>query len=153
VTPRRWGLVALAVAVTLWATVGVVARSADPATGGPRAGGLGPCPDTPNCVHPEADDPDQRVPTLTCPDTDLADVVTTVEHRLPRAQRVVLDGDYAHLTDTTRWLRFVDDVELALDGDTLHLRSASRLGRDDRGVNARRVREIRTALSDAGQCR
>ncbi len=46
----------------------------------------------------------------------------------------------------SRWLRFVDDLELAVEtqAGVIHVRSASRLGRRDFGVNRKRVEEIRS---------
>jgi uncharacterized protein (DUF1499 family) len=57
------------------------------------------------------------------------------------------DG-YVRAEATTRWLRFVDDVELWLDPATglVHVRSASRLGRKDFGVNRARVEALRAAF-------
>lgn len=60
------------------------------------------------------------------------------------------DG-YVRAEATTRWLRFVDDVELWLDPatDLVHVRSASRLGRKDFGVNRARVDHLRGAFQSA----
>jgi len=57
------------------------------------------------------------------------------------------DG-YVRAEATTRWLRFVDDVELWLDpvANVVHVRSASRLGRKDFGVNRARVEALRAAF-------
>ena len=43
-------------------------------------------------------------------------------------------------------LRYVDDVELFFDGQVLQVRSCSRLGRRDFGVNRRRVEELRKLI-------
>ena len=43
-------------------------------------------------------------------------------------------------------MRYRDDVEFEVDGDTVHVRSASRLGYGDFGVNRKRVEALRTAL-------
>ncbi len=54
---------------------------------------------------------------------------------------------YAHCQ--TRWLKFTDDLELALDESArvIHVRSASRLGQKDFGVNRARVEALRAAIS------
>jgi uncharacterized protein (DUF1499 family) len=44
-------------------------------------------------------------------------------------------------------LGFVDDVEYYNDGRVIHVRSASRLGYSDLGVNRKRVKAVREALS------
>jgi len=50
----------------------------------------------------------------------------------------------------TPTLRFVDDVEflLAADQQKIHVRSASRLGRKDFGVNRKRIEAIRSELAE-----
>jgi len=54
-------------------------------------------------------------------------------------------------SDTTRWFGFVDDIVVrvrpAPNGSRIDVRSASRVGRSDLGVNARRVRAFLAALS------
>jgi len=67
--------------------------------------------------------------------------------------RVVEDrSDYLRVEFMTPWLRFVDDAEFWLDpaNNVIHVRSASRLGRKDFGVNRRRIEAIRAQLSTAG---
>lgn len=56
------------------------------------------------------------------------------------------DG-YIHAQCQTQWLRFTDDLELWLDTNeqVIHVRSASRLGREDFGVNRERVEALRRA--------
>lgn len=54
--------------------------------------------------------------------------------------------DVAHPRQVTTAMGFVDDVEFYLDEDTkvIHVRSASRLGQSDLGVNRKRIETIRT---------
>ena len=42
--------------------------------------------------------------------------------------------------------KFVDDVEIRQDGDVCQIRSGSRVGYSDRGVNRKRVEIIRKAM-------
>ena len=58
------------------------------------------------------------------------------------------DGSYLHATFTSPVFRYVDDVELRLDEDhgLIHIRSASRVGRSDFGVNRKRIERIIQAL-------
>jgi uncharacterized protein (DUF1499 family) len=53
---------------------------------------------------------------------------------------------YIHAEFTSFLFRFVDDVEFLLDdgSKTIHVRSASRVGYSDLGVNRRRVEAIRS---------
>jgi uncharacterized protein (DUF1499 family) len=72
-----------------------------------------------------------------------------------RRVRVVTATDsYVHAEERSRLLRFVDDLELLLaeDGELL-VRSASRVGNSDLGVNRRRVERLRRLLRDAGLLR
>lgn len=56
--------------------------------------------------------------------------------------------EYAAVEFETRWLRFVDDAEFLLDpaAHVIHVRSKSRLGRKDFGVNRARVEALRRKL-------
>ncbi len=64
------------------------------------------------------------------------------------------DG-YLRAEASTRWLRFVDDVELLRDDASglIHIRSASRLGRRDFWVNRQRVDSWHTAFDAAAPSR
>lgn len=58
---------------------------------------------------------------------------------------VVEEGTYWHLEFRSRIFRFVDDVEFLFEPQTklIHVRSASRVGHSDLGVNRTRVEKIR----------
>ena len=55
--------------------------------------------------------------------------------------------DYLYAQAQTRWLKFVDDLEFWVNpaSGVIELRSASRIGRKDFGVNRQRVEAIRAA--------
>jgi uncharacterized protein (DUF1499 family) len=57
--------------------------------------------------------------------------------------------DYLRVEFETRWLRFVDDAEFWFDpaSNVIQVRSASRLGRKDFGVNRARIEALRAALA------
>lgn len=65
------------------------------------------------------------------------------------------EPNYIHAEFATLWLRFVDDVEFYLDEGrgVIEVRSASRLGKGDFGVNRARVEAIRRAFSAAQSLR
>lgn len=65
----------------------------------------------------------------------------------PEVHLVRREHDYLYAQATTRWLRFVDDLEFWLDpqAGAIQVRSASRLGREDFGVNRQRLESIRAA--------
>ena len=66
---------------------------------------------------------------------------------MPNAAIISQEDNYLHATFTSKLFRFVDDVELLLDGDKVHVRSVSRVGYSDLGANRKRVEAIRAALS------
>jgi uncharacterized protein (DUF1499 family) len=72
-----------------------------------------------------------------------------IAEAMPGARVVKSEPGYLYLQFTTRWLRFVDDTELWFDpaAGVVQLRSASRLGKEDFGVNRARVEALRAALA------
>ena len=120
---------------------------------GMNDGRLAPCPNTPNCVHTGLQHPEGTRPMLLRPEWRSSEVVTGVSSVLSRMPRVTISRGtdvYLHAEFRSRMLRFVDDLEVLVADGELIVRSASRLGRSDLGVNARRVERLRSALVDAG---
>lgn len=112
---------------------------------------LAPCPDSPNCVSSYAQDDVHAIEPLPIPaDQDATGALRRIVESLPRTTIVTVDGDYLHATFASRIFRFVDDVEFLVDREAgvVHVRSASRLGYGDMGVNRRRIEEIRSLLTD-----
>lgn len=64
---------------------------------------------------------------------------------------VVNRPDYLHAEYTTETLGFIDDVEFYLSApeQVIHVRSASRLGLSDFGINRARVKDLREAFDEA----
>ncbi|EXI73185.1 MAG TPA: DUF1499 domain-containing protein [Candidatus Accumulibacter phosphatis] len=64
---------------------------------------------------------------------------------------IVVDSrpDYLYVQCETRLMKFVDDVEFWFDASSgvIQVRSASRVGRYDFGVNRRRIEELRNQLA------
>ena len=54
--------------------------------------------------------------------------------------------EYLYAEFATPLMGFVDDVEFYCDGKVIQVRSASRLGYSDLGVNRKRIEEIRAAF-------
>lgn len=119
---------------------------------GLRDGRLAPCRPTPNCVSSQADPSDAvhyvaPIPFRGAPVEAMAAVRRAVES-LPRAVVLRHEPDYLYAQFRSRMLGFVDDVEFAYDAKSgaIEVRSASRLGRGDFGVNRARVEAIRALL-------
>lgn len=70
----------------------------------------------------------------------------------PRTEIVTTSPDYLHAEYTSALMGFVDDLELNLrpDQGIIAVRSASRLGYGDMGVNRKRVEELRRTLAAEG---
>jgi uncharacterized protein (DUF1499 family) len=68
---------------------------------------------------------------------------------MPGARIVEQKDDYLYAQFTTPLMRYVDDVEFWLDpaAQVVQVRSASRLGHGDLGLNRKRVEQIRAALA------
>ena len=117
-----------------------------PANLGARDGRLAPCKRTPNCVSSQADAADREhyIAPLAFRGT-IAELRRLIE-ALPRVTVIREAPDYLYAEFRTPLLRYVDDVEFLRAGDVVHVRSASRLGRRDFGVNRRRVEEIRALV-------
>ena len=71
---------------------------------------------------------------------------------VPRTTIIEETEDYIRVESSSRLLGFVDDAEFYLPADekVIHVRSASRLGESDLGVNRRRLEQIRLAFKDLG---
>ena len=111
-----------------------------------------PCPDRPNCVCSRDDAParNQVGPLAFSGDpaaafAKLRDIVAS----LPRTTIVSETGDRLHAVCRTR-LGFADDLEARLDAQAgvVHVRSASRVGYHDFGVNRKRVETLRRRLAE-----
>lgn len=59
------------------------------------------------------------------------------------------DADYLYVQFTTPLMKFVDDVEFWFDpvARVIQVRSASRIGKSDMGMNRKRVEAVRAALA------
>ena len=56
-------------------------------------------------------------------------------------------GNYLYAEFRSKLLGYVDDVEFFHDGAVIQVRSASRLGRRDFGVNRKRVEDLRALIT------
>ena len=120
-----------------------------PSNLGVRDGMLAPCPDRPNCVSSQSADKAHAIAPLPFKSTasnaiaDLKRIVGSMKG----ASIIQESLTYLHVEFESALFRFVDDVEFCLDdaAKLIHIRSASRIGYSDLGVNRRRVEKIRKA--------
>ena len=115
---------------------------------------LSDCPGSPNCVSSESTDDRFQVPSLHLADTSgnqWEELIATVK-AMPRTSIIVQTDNYLHAECKSRVFRFVDDLELLLNRETgeISIRSASRVGRSDFGVNRKRIDSLRAMLMKEG---
>lgn len=124
-----------------------------PAMLGVKNGMLAPCPSSPNCVSSQSSDEKHAVEPIPFagPMENAVAQMKDVIASMRRATVITKEGTYLHAEFWT-FLGFVDDVELYFDGNrkVIHIRSASRVGYSDFGVNRRRVEAMRERFLDRG---
>jgi uncharacterized protein (DUF1499 family) len=110
-------------------------------------GRFSPCPDSPNCVSSMAASPKHAIEPIAYEGRrdSAKQVMCSVIESMKRS-RIILDSEnYIHAEFRSFIFRFVDDVELFFPENTgvIHMKSASRTGYSDFGVNRKRLEEIR----------
>jgi uncharacterized protein (DUF1499 family) len=113
---------------------------------GVKDGRLARCKRSPNCVSSQADPIDKEHYIAPIAFTGTMEALRQAISELSLATIVEAKGDYLYAEFRTPFLRFVDDVEFLKVGGSLHVRSASRLGRRDFKANRRRVEQLRAFI-------
>lgn len=106
-------------------------------------GQLAACPAKPNCVSSESDTSDEaKISGFSAADMDALKAAI-----LAQGGTITKDnGEYVSAEFASSLFKFIDDVELRLDGDHIQIRSGARVGYSDRGVNRQRVEALRATL-------
>lgn len=148
----------LAAAIFLVGQLGVLGGQI-PNDIGVKDGRLKPLSDTENSVSSQASlYPEHRMRNyaeidplpVTGDPLDTMKKLSALLRTIPGVKVVHDKGDgYLYAQCTTRWLKFVDDLELWVDpvNNVVQVRSASREGRNDLGVNRKRVELLRAGLA------
>ncbi|MBK6386381.1 MAG: DUF1499 domain-containing protein [Rhodoferax sp.] len=151
-------VVVLALVLVIAGQMGLLAGKA-PSRLGVTDGRLKPPSSTPNSVSSQAslypDHPQQAYAAI-APLTFKGDGEAAIKQlaqvltQMPRTVIVTQNADYLYAQSTTTLLKFTDDVEFWLDkpNNVIQVRSSSRLGRKDFGVNRARVEAIRAAFAE-----
>jgi len=132
-------------------------------TPGLLQGKLQNCPDKPNCINTEnQQDESHYLPPLHFPESEKGTIMSLAKDIIQNMGGIVTkattkigaktsiesnvkeESHYLSATFTSSLFRFVDDFELRQDNTTLtlHIRSSSRTGYSDFGVNKRRVNKF-----------
>ena len=117
-------------------------------------GQLSPCPGSRNCVSSQTSNKKHAIEPFRYQDTlmearaRLLDIIKS----MPRSRVVTVRADYVHAEFRSRVFGFVDDAEFSFDEGqkTIHLRSASRTGSYDFGMNRKRMERIHSQFNNAG---
>jgi uncharacterized protein (DUF1499 family) len=105
-------------------------------------GQFAPCAPTPNCVSSQATDATHQIAPIAS--TDWEKLKQTIATQ-PNAVMIESTDNYLYAEFTSQLMGFVDDVEFAKGKGVIEVRSASRLGESDLGVNRDRIERIRQA--------
>jgi len=122
---------------------------------GVHDGRLAPPKRTPNNVGSQADKNDTEhyiEPLRYSGDARQAwSALRRVIDAMPRVKVVKAEPNYLYAEFTSKLMGFVDDTEFYLDekAGVIQVRSASRLGHGDHGVNRERIETIRARLEQA----
>ena len=151
---RRRLRIAFVVASTVCFSIAPACGGRMPTALADGSGRLAPCPTSPNCVSSDATDEGQSIPAYRIQGDPDAAWKALESHlaALPRVEVVTREDGYLQAVFTTRLMRYRDDVEFQLDpaAGVIRVRSASRIGHGDMGVNRERIESIRAALAGRG---
>ncbi|PKG37766.1 DUF1499 domain-containing protein [Psychromonas sp. Urea-02u-13] len=151
------------VSILLLSSVLLAGCSGTSPTLGISDGQLKACPESPNCVSSQATDKQHAIAPIVFNGSakqaqmQLLSVINTWD----RSKVIVVKEDYIRVEFTSAIMRFIDDVEfyfpavsMAKDNTektektVIQVRSASRLGESDLGVNRERIEKITEQLTD-----
>lgn len=148
---RLW--IAIPFVIAVWIVASAAMGLAPSAAKGPQQDGrVAGCPNSPNCVSTTDQRPDfalEPLEFLGDPDSALESAEKALQ--LEGGKRIERDGDnYLRATFATPLLRFRDDLEIAVHAPEkrIHIRSASRVGYSDLGVNRKRAERLRSRILD-----
>jgi len=113
-------------------------------------GKLRPCPDTPNCVSSETTGEKFIEPLKPADSTQLDSLwQNTIKSLSEMGGKIEKQDDgFVWATFQSKIFKFTDDVELRKDTETgvIKIRSSSRSGKSDIGVNRQRVETLRNTV-------
>lgn len=138
-----WAVI-VAVVVLGAGSLGVFKTLSEPELLYVTSGSLAECPDRPSCVSSRAaSGSDFHIaPLPAASQAQMRDALTALGGQIKHQS----DG-YLHAVFVTPKMKFHDDLEVLQDGSRWHVRSVSRFGYRDFGVNAERVEALRAELS------
>ena len=136
----------ITVSVILFIVLGHITKSGKPA--GMVGGKLLKCPAKPNCVCSEyRDDADHYIDPIIISHNTTDDTLKFLKESIQELGGVIQTdiSPYLAATFSSSVFGFVDDLEIRIDSiqNVIHIRSASRVGYSDFGVNKKRTELIK----------
>ena len=115
---------------------------------GLQDGAFLPCPDSPNCVSSMTEDSDHSIDPISYTDMTREEAILLLTKVIELEDNSIItfsEDSYIHAEFRSSFFRFVDDVEFFFpqDEQIIHVKSASRVGYSDFGVNRKRVEHLR----------
>ena len=100
---------------------------------------LNECIEIAHCVKEEWD-----VSSINQPFLEIKEII----ENSPRSNVVEFNEDYLHAEVTSRWMQYIDDLEVSFvpESNKLQMRSESRVGESDLGVNQKRLDRLKSIL-------
>ena len=116
-------------------------------------GQLQQCPETPNCVNSQTKDEKHFIEPIliTAAPLEAKSYILKILNEFNQSKIIVVVDNYVRAEFVSKIFRFVDDVEFYFPETksrelVIHVRSASRVGYSDFGVNRKRIEQIRSKL-------
>jgi uncharacterized protein (DUF1499 family) len=132
--------------VVLFFILGMISKSGK--APGLIDGRLSECPDKPNCVCSEHKTASHYIEPVNIPDDITFDTVHVLKDVVQEmGGNIQVENDtYIAATFTSALFGFMDDMEIRIDSiqKVIHIRSASRVGHSDMGVNRERTELLKS---------
>ena len=106
------------------------------------------CPDKPNCICTEFEaDASHYIDPVVITQSNASEVLSRLKNSVQEMGGSIQaeNGNYLAAIFTSSLFKFVDDFEIRIDMDQkmIHVRSASRVGYSDRGINRKRIEQLK----------
>jgi uncharacterized protein (DUF1499 family) len=118
---------------------------------GIKDGRLAPCKKTPNCVSTQADPLDKQhfIPPIRYETTKTEarqKIIKALQNIGGKTKIITQKPDYIHAENRSPTMGYIDDIEIYFEEHSkkIHIRSASRLGYSDFGMNRKRIQQIQS---------
>ena len=133
-------------AIAVFFVLGLISQSGE--ANGLVEGKLMKCPDRPNCICTEFEaDVSHYIEPVVLSQMTTSEALSRLKNSIREMGGSIQteNTNYLAATFSSSMFRFVDDLEIRIDSNLkmIHLRSASRVGYSDRGVNRKRIESLK----------